>query len=101
MRLTWASVVLAVGLVFAPSLASAQTAGDPYANPPSGQEVTPPVAVGGVALVNTAPKAAQVAGRSQQALPVTGYDVAGLLAIGLALIAVGTVLRRNRPLARR
>ena len=96
-----ASTVAVVGLMFAGPAALAQTVGDPYTTPPSGTEVTTPLDVGGTELVRTPARAATQVGGTSQSLPVTGGDVAGLIAIGLGLIAVGAVLRRNRPLTRR
>jgi LPXTG-motif cell wall-anchored protein len=76
------------GAVLAPqAVASAQTVG-PYDKPTTEvkgtQFETRPTEVAGVQATRT--------------LPVTGGDVAGLTALGLAFIGVGTVLvRRTRP----
>jgi len=84
-------------LVTAPA-ALAQAPNSPYLVPPSGQEQIRPLAVGAVELVRTPPRASaagsEVAG--EEALPVTGGDLAGLAAVGAACIAVGFVLRRRR-----
>jgi len=52
-----------------------------------------------VELVRTPPRAASAAGSEvagEDTLPVTGGDLAGLAAVGVACIAVGVVLPRRR-----
>jgi hypothetical protein len=90
---------LAVSLLVTASAAMAQAPNSPYLVPPSGREQLRPVAVGGVELARTQPRAAAGAGSEvagEDTLPVTGGDLAGLAAVGAACIAVGVVLRRRR-----
>lgn len=92
---------LAVSLLVTAPAAMAQVPNSPYLVPPSGREQLRPVAVGGVELARTQPRAAagagsEVAGAGEDTLPVTGGDLAGLAAVGAACIAVGVVLRRRR-----
>jgi hypothetical protein len=91
--------VLAVSLLITAPAAMAQVPNSPYLVPPSGREQLRPVAVGGVELARTPPRAAAGAGSEgagEDTLPVTGGDLAGLAAVGAACIAVGVVLRRRR-----
>lgn len=94
---------LAVALLVTAPAAMAQVPNSPYLVPPSGREQLRPVAVGGVELARTQPRAAagagsEVAGEGEgdDTLPVTGGDLAGLAGVGAACIAVGVVLRRRR-----
>src|SRR3954468_24033693 len=88
-------------LTAAVSLGTLTAAGVGVAAPAMADDYPPaPAEVQGVAVQRDVPQQAPIAvqaEQSQQALPVTGGDIAGIAGVGFVLLGTGTVLvRRTR-----